>query len=863
MAAAVTLAAALMVFCGAVLAVPPGTEIPNTALATYDFGRLLRIESRSNTVVIVTFGERTPSSLEFMHYAPGCSQSELLPVPVTHYSSTGTEAGPFVPIPPPSLVGDAGRLDSRWLVPLIPTTYFHHDEPVFLRIIDLDQNRDRDLCETVLVSLTVSGIGESELLQLTESGPDTGEFLGYIGIRSRETSRPNDGTLSIDYRLDIEAVYTDLSDETDKSTATSWPDATGIIFDTSTGQPLSGIAITLVDADTGLPSTVYGLDGHSLYPSTVISGETVTDESGREYDSPPGAFGFPFPDGGPHRFEVAAPEGYKYPSAVPTEMIQALPGAPFAIVEPVSRGGSFFLECRLSSRIDIPVDPAGTELFLTKAADREWITVGDFVEYSLRVENTSNGPFGSVSLEDRLPRGFAYQTGSTTIDGAGAPDPEIAPDGGTLKFPIGSLASNSTSRVRYVAEAAAGVTPGSAVNTAIAVDTSGIESNTASASVRVIEDPLVARSLIVGSVVVCDSSACSESADAAASGRGTGAGAASGIEGVRILLEDGTYTLTDRRGMFHFQALRPGAHVVQLDLGSLPPGFTVIPCERNSRFAGRSYSRFVDLEAGTMWRTDFHVALKPAAAGEAGLEQVKPADRVSVKIQGAGGREELLVEEEKAPPAMPDYGERWLAAAGPGLELLWPEEGFNPAIPSIKVAVKHMPGDSLELSLNGEPVDPLNFDRTLKRKTGQVAISRWSGIDLEEGDNRFLLVVRSGGGRTRTIERTVHYSGPPVEAELVPGLSRLSADGIEPPVIAVRLKDRYGHPARTGVVGAYTVDPPHVSLEESETYQDFPLSGMDRRKPQYMVGRDGVALIRLEPTAMSGEATVRFDFIEG
>ena len=88
---------------------------------------------------------------------------------------------------------------------------------------------------------------------------------------------------------------------------------------------------------------------------------------------------------------------------------------------------------------------------------------------------------------------------------------------------------------------------------------------------------------------------------------------------MRIYLEDGTYVLTDENGRYHFEGLRPGTHVVQLDLDSLPPQYQVVPCEKNTRFAGRSFSQFVDLQGGTLWRADFHVALKPPVRGEAGL----------------------------------------------------------------------------------------------------------------------------------------------------------------------------------------------------------------------------------------------------
>ena len=1107
----VAAAAVLILLCGAAFAVPHGTEILNRALATYDFGRLAGIESPSNTVIIVTTGPRTPSTLEFMHYAPDCPYAEEVRVPPTYYSTTGAAEGPFMPIPRPDLVRQLSPTEPGVPIPLKPTSCFRVGEPIFLRLTDLDQNLEPHTAETVLVSLTVCCIGESELLRLAETGLDTGVFTGYIEFIGDRSAVPYNGMLTVDYGHQVMAEYTDRYDETDFSRSASWPGANGIVFDTSTGLPVNGATITLINVDTGLPATIYGVDGHSLYPSAVVSGERVIDSGGKEYESPPGGFSFPFPEPGTHRFDVMPPEGYSAPSTVPAEVIQTLPGAPFSIVEPASRGGPFTVKCRLSLRVDIPIDPAGTDLFLTKAADREWAAVGDFIEYSLRVENTSSGPFGSVTVRDCLPPGFTYQEGSTTIDGAGAPEPKIAADGRTLEFLIGSLGANSTSRLRYVTETAAGIRPGNAVNTAVAADTSGIVSNTASASLQVIEDAMTARSLIVGSVTACDSCGACGGTDARA--------AETGIEGVRILLEDGTYTLTDRRGMYHFDAVRPGVHVVQMDLGSLSPAYTAAFCERNSRLAGRPYSRLVDLEAGTMWRADFSVVPKPLPTGEVGLELASivegdiinylvglsgggvpvanlrlqvmlpegvtyvdgssgldgleisdpsvasnvltfrlgdrgsgwrqtlefsgragrylepgdlvskalltfdspaetdqrtpvaenavrisdtrataehsftmrphfaalsdrlgdadrqeldeiidrlktsevtliqaeghtdsrrirersrhlfadnyalslararsvsdylaagfgldssrvenrgrgpdrpvagnetaegrafnrrveaivtareangertmesagPGDRVSAKIRGVrvGDDSPEAQGDAPGPRTMPDYGQTWLAAAEPGLKWLWPDPGFYPSIPSLKVAVKHSSGDRLALFLNGGEVDPLNFDRTLESETGDVALSRWSGIDLEEGDNHFRLEVLDDGGRTRTIERTIHYSGPPVRAELVGELSMLSANGIDPPVIAVRLVDSFGYPARTGVVGAYSIDPPYVSLEEFDTYRKFPLSGMDKRKPRYSVGNDGVTLIALQPTAMSGEATVRFDFVDG
>ena len=43
-----------------------------------------------------------------------------------------------------------------------------------------------------------------------------------------------------------------------------------------------------------------------------------------------------------------------------------------------------------------------------------------------------------------------------------------------------------------------------------------------------------------------------------------------GMAGVRLLLEDGTFVVTDRDGLYHFEGVRPGRHVVQLDTAQHP-----------------------------------------------------------------------------------------------------------------------------------------------------------------------------------------------------------------------------------------------------------------------------------------------------
>jgi hypothetical protein len=46
----------------------------------------------------------------------------------------------------------------------------------------------------------------------------------------------------------------------------------------------------------------------------------------------------------------------------------------------------------------------------------------------------------------------------------------------------------------------------------------------------------------------------------------------SGVAGVRVYLEDGSYATTDANGLFSFASVRPGMHVLRIDATTLPSG---------------------------------------------------------------------------------------------------------------------------------------------------------------------------------------------------------------------------------------------------------------------------------------------------
>ncbi len=60
-------------------------------------------------------------------------------------------------------------------------------------------------------------------------------------------------------------------------------DPFGRVFNSVTGIGVDGVTVTLIDAATGLPATVYGDDGISTFPATITQRGTAADSSGRIY----------------------------------------------------------------------------------------------------------------------------------------------------------------------------------------------------------------------------------------------------------------------------------------------------------------------------------------------------------------------------------------------------------------------------------------------------------------------------------------------------------------------------------------------------------------------------------------------------
>src|SRR3546814_6979940 len=83
---------------------------------------------------------------------------------------------------------------------------------------------------------------------------------------------------------------------------------------------------------------------------------------------------------------------------------------------------------------------------------------------------------------------------------------------------------------------------------------------------------------------------------------------------------------------------------------------------------------------------------------------------------------------------------------------LFPEIDHNPRAKAIRAAIKHTPGQTVSLRVNGKPADPLTFEGVRKSADGGVAVSLWRGLEIREGEN--LLVAEAtdaNGDRTGVV----------------------------------------------------------------------------------------------------------------
>lgn len=713
------------------------------------------------------------------------------------------------------------------------TSNFRAGEVLVVGVTLASANANPQQRDTLPVTLELEN-GDREQIILTETAANSGEFVGIIN-----TIGVPPAVVAGDCRLSVNPgapLTLKVADQVNASlialaTIDFLVDPFGIVFDSGDGAPVAGSRVTIVDAATGQPAQVFGDDGTSSYPASMITGQSVTDSGGTTYNFPAGDYRFPFVAPGTYRLVVEPPSPFTAPSKSSPGDLSGLrrpdDGLPFTITG-ASYGHIFTLDSPAPVRVDIPVDQPGLPLILRKTTSTQVAVPGDVIQYRIEVANRdARRTTGAVIVRDILPVGMRLRADTVRADGARV-TADVGANGREFAVTLPAVAPARSILLTYLAEVIVSARPGNALNRATATDNRGSTSNVAEATIAIKRDQLGDRMTIIGRITD--------------GGCGVDPGKADGIAGVRVMLQDGSYTVTDTDGRYHFEGVRPGLHVVQIDPSTLPLDREAIDCARGTQSAGSAISRFVEGRGGALKRADFRAtASAPRAAPKTAAIAAAPV---------------------LSDPDAAGAGRDWLAGETPGIGWLFPALDHNSRAKSVRAAIKHLPGQTVTLTINGTPVDDLSFEGTRKSADGAAAVSLWRGIEIREGKNRLVAVVKDANGATvETLERPVHYSITPMRAALVREKSVLVADGVTRPVIAVRLTDRDGKPVRHGLTGDFSVPAPYYPAVEADAQQARQLAGLERAQPIWKIdGDDGIAMIELEPTTASGTLAMDFSF---
>lgn len=435
------------------------------------------------------------------------------------------------------------------------------------------------------IRLTSSLSKDDETYPAVETGPNTGIFRILPSVPTLD-ARTNpvvvgDGIMEL---LADDKITATLLCSGKTAQALIFLDPSGIVFDSTTNAPIAGASVTLIDVtgagnggQAGKAATVYQVDGTTTAPSTVITGAD-------------GRFSFPSVAPSRYKLQVVVPTGYKVPSTVAAA---ALPPG-----HDIDLSGSYLGEFDVAAALgtvifDVPADQSAVGgLFAQKKASVQTAQVGDFVDYTVEVKNSTGESLTDVRITDVLPRGFAYVKGTARLGGKALADP--ASSGATAVYSIGDMEPGASATLTYRVVIGAGAATGKSINTAIAKSGRAV-SNNASAAVTVDGGVFSDRGYIVGHVkATCDDN---------------GVATSFGVPGVRVYMEDGTYAITDGDGGFSFYGVRAQSHVLKVDGYTVARGTQFVSNSRRS--LGDGASQIVDMKFGELRRADFQLQCTP------------------------------------------------------------------------------------------------------------------------------------------------------------------------------------------------------------------------------------------------------------
>ena len=217
------------------------------------------------------------------------------------------------------------------------------------------------------------------------------------------------------------------------------------------------------------------------------------------------------------------------------------------------------------------------------------VTRGDLVPYTITATNTLGSTLPNIDVQDQLPPGFKYRSGSANLNGTYV-EPKVV--GRQVTWANQTFAPNEKKTYKLILVVGAGVGEGEYVNQAWALNSiaSSRVSNVGTATVRVVPDPTFDCSDIIGKVFD-DRNA-----------NGYQDEGEPGIPNVRIATVRGLLVTSDADGRFHVacadipQMDRGSNFIMKLDERTLPSGYRLTT--ENPRVVRTTRGKMVKLNFG-------------------------------------------------------------------------------------------------------------------------------------------------------------------------------------------------------------------------------------------------------------------------
>ncbi|WP_435256758.1 hypothetical protein ACSBLW_11485 [Thioclava sp. FR2] len=645
-----------------------------------------------------------------------------------------------------------------------------------------------DTIEITLVSLRT---GDTEIVTATETGANTGIFTtADVVLAEMLVMRAGDGVMATTRGDEIRA-FADCGADRITDTLPVVPGT--FLFNSVTNVPIEGIAVTLIDAETG-----------------ALMGMTVTDRQG--------FFAFPPVSEGTYAYRLVGADGWIYPSAR-TDFT----GYGRLITE-AGYGESFVHEGGTAAPSDIPVDPYyAVPLSLTKQAERDQVGTGEILTYTLTLTNNMYQAIMYTRLLDDLPSGVTYVEGSARFEGEEIADPQRDATG-DLTFDLGTIEPLDTAVLTYAVRFTAAAREGRNMNTALF---SGYQAGTGTLRSSEVARAVVELSnaggvfsregTVIGSVFMdCD-------------GNGIrGDATEPGVPGVRIVTDRGLSVVTDIDGKYSLFGLSPVTHAFLVQPETLPAGTEVKITRTNDLGAGGS--RLIPLRKGELRAEHFALeacsteALAEVEARRTWFEENATTEALTAADLPLVGRraptrsarteagiatktqlspEKLAREAEARDEAQLVQKAREIQHRAPLAQLLRGldntagfielEEGTTLTRSTTNIRVKANMALTLALLVNGREIEASRIGERASLASRDIQALEFVAVDLRGGENILTLIGRDPFGNERErVEMTVTAPGAPARIEIV-APETASADPTTPIPVVLRLLDARGN----------------------------------------------------------------------